>query len=135
MGLLRLIARLVVLGLIIGVVAKIVPGVEVHGGFFTLLWLAILFSVVNAVLGPLFFLFGLPLVLITFGLFLLVINAGLLAITAGLSSHLDIDGFWDALFAALLISVFSWLAEMLLPLREHPKHHGIGSSAENSATF
>ncbi|SOD73947.1 putative membrane protein [Jatrophihabitans sp. GAS493] len=135
MGFIRLVARLVVLGLIIGVVAKIVPGVEVHGGFFTLLWLAVLFSVVNAILGPIFFLFGLPLVLLTFGLFLLVINAGLLAITAGLSSHLDIDGFWDALFAGLLISIFSWLAEMLLPLREHSKQRGVGSASENSASF
>lgn len=112
----RVIVRFVLLALIIGIVAAIVPGIDVHGGFLSLLWIALLFSLVNLILGPLFHLFGFPLVVLTLGLFLLVINAGLLAITAWLTSHLDVDNFWAALFGGLLIAIFSWVAELFIPL-------------------
>jgi putative membrane protein len=115
--LIRLLLRLVVLAVIIGVVAEIVPGIDVNGGVGALLWIAVLFSVVNLILGPLFRLISLPLIVITLGIFLLIVNAGLLAITAALSSHLDIDNFWDALLGGFLIAVFSWLAELVLPAR------------------
>jgi putative membrane protein len=109
--------RLVVLAAIIDLVAWIVPGIHVHGGFLWYLWLAVIFSVVNGILGPLFRLLTLPLIVLTLGLFLLVVNAALLGITAALSSHLDIDNFGSAVLGGLLIAVFSWLAEMILPLR------------------
>src|SRR6476646_7667204 len=118
MVLIRLLLRLVVLALIIGLVAKIVSGLHVHGGFGALLWIAFLFSLVNLILGPILHLLSLPLIVLTLGLFLLVINAALLAITAGLSSHLDCDNFISALLAGFLIALFSLIAEMLLPLRE-----------------
>jgi putative membrane protein len=60
---------------------------------------------------------SLPLVIITFGLILLVINAAMLALTAQLSDHLAIDNFWSALLGALLISTFSAIAEFVLPIR------------------
>lgn len=114
---LRLLVRLVLLAVIFGIVAEVVSGIHVHGGFGALLWIALLFSLVNLVLGPLFHLISLPLIVLTLGIFLLVVNAALLGITALLSSHLDIDGFWAALWGALLISAFSWLAEVLVPVR------------------
>jgi putative membrane protein len=113
----RLALRLVVLGLVIGIVAAIVPGIDVHGGFVWLLWIALIFSVVNLIVGPVLHLLTLPLIVVTLGLFLLVINAALLAITAGLSSHLDVDNFGAAVLGGLLIAIFSWLGEMLLPAR------------------
>ena len=112
----RLVIRLVVLAAIIDVVAHIVPGIHLHGGFLWLLWVALIFSVVNLILGPLFRLLSLPFIIVTLGLFLLVVNAALLAITAALTTHLDIDGFWPAVLGGLLIAVFSWLAELLLPV-------------------
>jgi putative membrane protein len=115
--LLRLVFRLVVLAAIIGVVAAIVPGIHVHGGFGWLVWLAVIFSLVNLILGPIFHLLTLPLIVLTLGLFLLIVNAALLAITAGLSSHLDIDSFGAAVLGGLLIAIFSWVSEMLMPPR------------------
>jgi putative membrane protein len=112
----RLVIRLVVLAAIIDVVAHIVPGIHLHGGFLWLLWVALIFSVVNLILGPLFRLLSLPFIIVTLGLFLLVVNAALLAITAALTTHLDIDNFWSAVLGGLLIAVFSWLAELLLPV-------------------
>jgi putative membrane protein len=114
---LRLLLRLVILAAIIGVVAAVVPGVEVHGGFGALLWIALLFSLVNLIVGPILLLLGLPFIVVTLGLFLLVIDAALFAITAGLSSHLDIDGFWSALLGGALVAIFAAITEWLLPVR------------------
>jgi putative membrane protein len=116
--------RLVVLAAIIDLTAHIVPGIHVSGGFAWLLWVAVIFSVINLILGPLFRLLSLPFIVLTLGLFLLVVNAALLAITAGLSSHLAVDNFGSAVLGGLLIAVFSWLAELLLPLRRRDRHHG-----------
>jgi len=107
----------VLLAVVIGVVAGLISGIEVHGGFVWLLWIAVLFSVVNIVIGTILRLLTLPLIVITLGLFLTIINAALLAITAGLSSHLDCDNFWSAFLGGLLIAVFSAITEWLLPAR------------------
>jgi putative membrane protein len=115
--LMRLTARVVVLAVVIGLVAHLVPGIHVHGGFPWLLWIALIFAVVNTILGPIIRLFSLPFILLTLGLFLLVINAALLGITAALSGHLDIDSFGSAVLGGFLIAVFSWLGEAILPAR------------------
>ena len=115
--LVRLAVRLVVLAAIFALVAKIVPGIHVYGGFGWYLWIAFIFSLVTLILGPVFHLLSLPLIVLTLGLFLLVVNAALLAITAGLSEHLDVDNFGSAVLGGFLIALFSWLAELLLPAR------------------
>ena len=91
----------------IAVAAAIVPSVEVDGGVLALLGVALLFGLINALVGPLLRLISLPLTLITLGLFALVINAALLAITAGLSGSLDVGGFLPTVLAAIIISVVS----------------------------
>jgi putative membrane protein len=96
-----------VLAIAVGVAAAIVPGIEVEGGFFTLLWVALLFGLVNAILGPILHLLSAPLTIITLGLFALVVNAVLLAITAGLSSKLDVGGFIGTIIGALVISIIT----------------------------
>lgn len=126
--LVRLMLRLLLLAVVIGVVAEIVPGIQVNGGFGALLWISVLFSLVNAFLGPIFKLLSLPLIVLTLGLFLLVINAALLGITAGLSSHLDIDSFGAAVLGAVLIALFSWLAELVLPARRRDYRRGLRES-------
>jgi putative membrane protein len=124
----RLAIRLVVLAAIIYVVARIVPGIHLHGSVVWLLWVALIFSVVNLILGPVFRLLSLPFILITLGLFLLVVNAGLLAITAALTSHLDVDSFGSAVLGGFLIALFSWLAELLLPAIRKGRHARSGAA-------
>jgi putative membrane protein len=119
----RWVVKLLLLAIVIGVVAVLVPGIDVNGGFGALLWISVLFSLVNGILGPVFKLLSLPLIVLSLGLFLLVINAALLAITAGLSSHLDVDSFGAAVLGGLLIGVFSWLAELVLPARRRDDLH------------
>jgi putative membrane protein len=113
----RFLLRLVVMALVVGLTTKLVPGFHVYGGFGTFVWVGFLISLVNAVIGPILRLLALPLIVLTLGLFLLVINAAVLAIVAGLSSKLDIDSFGSAVGAGLIIAVLSWFAELVLPLK------------------
>lgn len=98
---------------------QIVPGVEVSG-LFGLLLAALVFGLVNAVVRPPAWLLTLPLTVITFGLFLLVLNAAMLGLTALVLPGFRIDGFWPAIFGAIVVSVVSWGARRLF----------VGSEAE-----
>lgn len=113
----RALVLCVVLAIAIGVAAAVVPGIEVDGGVLTLLWVAVLFGLVNALLGPVLHLLSLPLTLITLGLFGLVVNGVLLATTAGISDGLDVGGFLGTVVGALVISVVTALLTWLLTPR------------------
>jgi putative membrane protein len=80
----------------------------------TLLAAALLLGVVNAVIRPIAVILTLPLTLVTLGLFLLVINAAMLALVALLLSGFQISGFWTAVGAALIVSITSWVASGLI---------------------
>jgi putative membrane protein len=96
----------------------IAPGIDLSGGFGTLLGVALLFGLVNAVLGPLLYLVALPLTVMTLGLFALVVNGCLLLITALLTENLNIDGLGSAVLGALVISAVITVIELVLrPVR------------------
>lgn len=103
----KLIVVWLVVAIAIAITAALIPSVEIDGGFLGLLWVALLFGLVNAIIGPLLRLISLPLTLITFGLFALVVNAALLGITAGLTDSLDVGGFFPTVLAAVVISVIT----------------------------
>jgi putative membrane protein len=68
---------------------------------------ALLFGLINALIGSLIKLITFPISIVTFGLFILVVNAAMLSLTDIWSSKLTVDGFWSALFASLIISVIT----------------------------
>jgi len=109
----QLILVWLVVAVAIGVTAWLAPSVEIDGGVLALLGVAAIFGLVNALVGPVLHLISLPLTVITFGLFALVINAVLLAITAGLSDALEVGGFFSVLVAALIISIISTVVGMI----------------------
>jgi putative membrane protein len=119
----KFVVRVVVLAVIIYAVTRLVDGISVdtaggrYGEAGTYLWVALLFALVNSIVGPVLRLLSLPFVVLTLGLFLLVINAALLGITAAISDRFSVDGIVPAVLGGLLIAVFSWIAELLLPLR------------------
>jgi putative membrane protein len=108
------VVELVILAVAIALTSWLLPGINVDGGALTYLWIALLFGLVNAILGPILHFIALPLTAITLGLFALVVNAALLGITAWLSSDLSIDGFFPAVFASILISVFATILGLIL---------------------
>ena len=110
----RLVRRVAILTAAIGITAWLLPGFNVTGGFFAYVWIAVLFGAVNAVIGPVLRVIAFPITVLTLGLFALVVNAALIGITAKLSSHLAIDGFWIAVLSALLISIFSAIGNRLI---------------------
>ena len=84
------------------------------GEFGTYLWIGLIFGVVNAIVGPVLRLLSLPFVLLTLGLFLLIINAALLGLTAALTDRLTITGFGTAVIGGLILAVAGWIADQLL---------------------
>jgi len=70
----------------------------------------LLLGVVNAFVRPLAFILTLPLTVLTLGFFLLVLNAGMVALVAWIVPGFEISGFWTAVGAALIVSLVSWAA-------------------------
>jgi putative membrane protein len=100
---------------------EVLPGLDVIpnpdgplGEYGTYLWIGLIFGLVNAIVGPVLRLLSLPFVVLTLGLFLLVVNAALLGLTAALTDRLTIDGFGTAVLGGLILAVASWLADQLL---------------------
>ncbi len=87
------------------VATMVVTGIQIDGGLKTYLWVALLFGLINALLGGLIKLLTLPITFLSFGLFLVVINAAMLQLTARWSDKLTIENFWSAIFASVIISV------------------------------
>ena len=88
------------------VAAHVFKGLRFDGGG-ALVVAALLLGLANAVVRPLLVLLTLPLTLLSFGLFLLVINALMLLLVAKLVNGFKVDGFWTALWASLFIAVLS----------------------------
>ena len=101
----KLLIRWAALAASFWVATSLISGIHVDGGLKTYLWVALLFGLINALLGGLIRLVTFPLTLISFGLFLVIINAAMLQLTARWSDKLTIDNFWSAIFASLIISV------------------------------
>lgn len=76
----------------------------------TLLLAAFLLGVVNAVVRPLFVILTFPITVLTLGLFLLVVNAGMLALVAALLDGFHVVDFWAALWGSIIVSLTSWVA-------------------------
>jgi len=71
---------------------------------------ALILGVVNAFVRPLAFILTLPLTVLTLGLFLLVLNAGMVSLVAWIVPGFEISGFWTAVGASLIVSLVSWAA-------------------------
>jgi putative membrane protein len=110
-------ARLLLNGIAILVAAWLIPGLELADTVSALIAGALL-GFVNALVRPVLLLLTLPFTLITLGLFIFVVNAICLGLTAALVPGFSISGFWAALFGALVVSVVSWILNGLLVRRE-----------------
>ncbi len=105
--------HLLVTAVLLVVVAKIVDGIEVEG-FGTAVIGALVLGVVNAVVRPAAVFLSLPLTLLTFGLFLLVVNAAMLWLAAAFVPGIRVRGFGAAFFGSLLLSAFNWVVDRLV---------------------
>jgi putative membrane protein len=98
---------IIMLGLYLA--SALVPGVSISGAW-TFIFAAVLLGVVNAVVRPIAFVLTLPLTLVTLGLFLFVLNAGMFALVAAMLDNFIVSGFWSAMFGAIIVSITSTIA-------------------------
>ena len=112
------VVRLLVNAAALWVATRLVPGVTYAGGWLPFLGVALVFGFVNAFIRPVAKLLTFPLIIITLGIFSLVVNGLMLWLTSGLSGALDLGfhvrGFWAAFFGALVVSIVSTLLSMLV---------------------
>lgn len=108
-----LILRILINALSIAVAVKVVNGITFTGEWWKMIAIGAVFGIVNSLIKPLLTLFTLPLIILTLGLFTLIINTLMLVITAELSGPfslgLQINGFWAAFKGALIVSIVSML--------------------------
>lgn len=97
--------------------ARIVPGVEFTSTG-SLIAAAIILGVVNALVRPVMVVLTFPLTVVTFGLFLLVVNAAMIGLTAMFLGGFVVDGLWAGVGAAIVTGVVSWIAGSLFGARE-----------------
>ena len=104
-----------VTGLAVLLASQIIPGIEIHG-FAAGLVAVIVLSFLNAMVRPLLYLLSAPFIVLTLGLFMVVINAFLLNLVAILVKGFVVEGFWPAVGGAIFISLVSgilnlWISE------------------------
>jgi putative membrane protein len=97
----------------------LVPGIRINGGAWNYLWVALLFGVINAIIGGIVKVLTFPITFLTLGLFVFVVNAMMLSLTARWSEALDVRDFWSAFFACLIISAVTAIVNTLTQKSKH----------------
>lgn len=110
--------RFFITGVAVLLAAHIVPGIQIES-MAAGLAAAVVLALLNAIIRPLLYLFSIPFIVVTLGLFMVLINALLLELTAWLVKGFSIEGFWPALWGAMLISVVSTILTLLISDQGH----------------
>lgn len=108
----RWIGKLFASALAVMIVAYILPGVHVKD-FITGLLVAVVLSLLNNLLKPVLIVLTIPVTILTFGFFLLVINSAIILLAGSLVPHFNVDGFWWALLFSILLSFVNSLFESI----------------------
>jgi putative membrane protein len=117
-----LLIRWALLAVAFAVTSWILTGMEVSGGFWGYVWVSALFGIVNAIIGTILRIFTFPLIVLTLGLFSIIVNALLLSLTDALTDHLTIDEFWwTAIWAAIILSLVSVILDLVLAVLRRPR--------------
>jgi putative membrane protein len=121
----NLLVRLLVNAVALAVAAWLIPGITLNEGAensdraLTLVIVAVIFGLVNALIRPIVKLLALPLIILTLGLITFVINALMLLLTSWITDQFDVqfhvEGFWPALVGALVITIVGWALDAILP--------------------
>jgi putative membrane protein len=118
--------RLVINAAALWVAIQLVDGIEHRGSWWSLLFVALVFGLLNASIRPLLKLLSLPIIILTLGLFIFVINALMLLMTGWVSGLLNlgfyVDGFWDAFWGGLIVSIVSVLMSVFMGVGKTKVH-------------
>jgi putative membrane protein len=119
--LIALLVRWALLAAAFAITSWILSGMTINGGFWSVVWVSAIFGLVNAIVGTILRLLTLPLIVLTLGLFAIVVNALLLELTDWLTDSLTIDEFfWTAIWAAIIMAIVSVILDLLLSMFWRP---------------
>ncbi|MEM7117320.1 MAG: phage holin family protein [Chloroflexota bacterium] len=110
----RFIIRLLINAAAIWVAAQLLDGISLSSEPLSILIVVLIFGLVNAILKPIFTILSIPFIIITIGLFTLVINAILLLIVAAVTNGLAVESFWWAVGGSIIISIVSTVLSSFL---------------------
>ena len=116
----ELLARLIISALAVIVTSLILPGVHIDNAL-TALIVAVVLSILNAIVKPLLVFLTIPITLVTMGLFLLVINACIILMASRLVHGFTVDGFWRAMLFSIILSIINALLGRLSPRAKQGK--------------
>ncbi len=100
--------RILLTAVVVVFLAKFLPGVTV-AGYLTAIIVALVLALLNLIVKPILVLFTLPVTILTFGLFLIVINAIIILLADAFVDGFDVSGFWIAVLFSILLSIFQSL--------------------------
>jgi putative membrane protein len=114
----KFILRWVINAIALFAAVSLVSGINLQGGWTSILWLALIFGLINAFLRPLLKLLTCPLIFLTLGLFTLLINTFLFWLTGQIGQSFGVgftvDGFWPAFLGGLIVTVVSVIMSLIL---------------------
>jgi putative membrane protein len=120
--LVALLIRWALLGVAFAITAWLLDGMDISGGFWSYVWVAAIFGIVNAIIGTFLRIITFPLTVLTLGLFAVIVNAILLSITDWLTDRLTIDEFWwTAIWAAIIMAIVSMVLDLMLSAVTRPR--------------
>lgn len=114
----RFIIRLVITAVSLWAAVALIPGISYDGAWWGLLLVALVFGLINALVRPVLVLLSCPLIVLTLGLFIFILNAFLLWLTSQVSEALGIDfvvrGFWAAVLGGIIVGLVSTVLNLLV---------------------
>ena len=122
----RFLIRLLITAAALWVAVKLVPGIQYHGSWMGLLGVALVFGAVNAIVRPILMFLTCPLVFLTLGLFIFVLNAAMLLLTSAISHQLGFEfvvtGWVPALLGSIVVSITSAFLNVFAAEEKPPEH-------------
>jgi putative membrane protein len=115
----KFVMRILITAIALWAATRLVTGITYHGNWLGLAGVALVFGLLNSFVRPILNLLAFPLVIVTLGFFIFVLNALMLMLTSALSSKLGIDfhvaGFWPAFWGAIVVGIVSFLLSIFFP--------------------
>ena len=109
----RSLAQVALNGLGVFLAAYLIQGIDYQGGIIYLLLTGLVIGLINLLVKPLVTVLSLPLIVVTLGLFYLVINGAMLLLAGAILDGLTIEGCLPAILGGLVLAVFNWLVRVL----------------------
>jgi putative membrane protein len=119
--------KVLVNGVALWVAASVVAGIHLAENqvsttsqLVTILWVAVIFGLLNALIKPIMTILSLPIIIVTLGLFALIVNAAMLELTSWFAGHFNLafhvdNFFWDAVLGSIVITIVSMILNAVLP--------------------